>query len=77
MTMGQIATITLVRPFVLGFVEPIVFCWNMYIALAYGVLYIFIESFRVVFVEHRGFNIGQNGLAFLVSPPAARARCEM
>ena len=66
MTMGEIAMITLVRPFVLGFVEPIVAFWNIYIALAYGILYVFIESFRVVFVEHHGFNIGQNGLAFMV-----------
>ena len=58
---------TLVRPFVLSFTEPIVFCWNIYIALVYGILYIFIESFRVVFVENHGFNIGENGLAFLVS----------
>ena len=71
MTVGEIAMITLVRPFVLGFIEPIVACWNIYIALAYGILYIFIESFRVVFVEHHGFNIGENGLAFLVSRASA------
>ena len=65
MTMGEIASITLVRPFVLGFREPIVIAWNLYIALVYGILYIFIESFRVVFVENHGFNIGENGLAFL------------
>ena len=67
MTPGEFAMNTLVRPFVLSFTEPIVFCWNIYIALVYGILYIFIESFRVVFVEHHGFNIGENGLAFLVS----------
>ena len=65
MTIGEIAKITLVRPFVLGFVEPIVFFWNIYIALVYGILYIFIESFRVVFVEKHHFNLGENGLAFL------------
>ena len=63
--MGEFAMNTLVRPFVLSFREPIVFAWNMYIALVYGILYIFIESFRVVFVENHGFNIGENGLAFL------------
>ena len=55
----------MIRPFVLGFVEPIVIFWNLYIALVYGILYIFIESFRVVFVEHHGFTLGENGLAFL------------
>lgn len=36
MTVGEIAQITIVRPFVLGFTEPIVAFWNIYIALAYG-----------------------------------------
>ena len=65
MTVGEMAMTHLVRPFVLMFVEPIVAFWNVYLALVYGILYIFIESFRVVFVEHHGFSLGQNGLAFL------------
>ncbi|KAI0339259.1 MFS general substrate transporter [Trametopsis cervina] len=65
MTVGEIAQMTIVRPFVLCFREPIVAFWNVYIALVYGVLYIFIESFNVVFVEMHGFNIAENGLAFL------------
>ncbi|EKM57337.1 uncharacterized protein PHACADRAFT_208428 [Phanerochaete carnosa HHB-10118-sp] len=65
MTVGDIAMMHLVRPFILMFVEPIVAFWNIYIALVYGILYIFIESFRVVFVEKHGFNLGENGLAFL------------
>lgn len=36
MSMGEVAQMTLVRPFVLGFTEPIVACWNVYIALVYG-----------------------------------------
>ena len=66
MTMGEIASMTLVRPFVLGFTEPIVFFWNVYIALVYGILYLFISAFGVVFEEKHHFNLGQNGLAFLV-----------
>ena len=58
---------SLVRPLVLMFIEPIVIFWNIYITLVYGVLYIFIESFNVVFIEHHGFNLGENGLAYLVS----------
>ena len=38
MTLGDIAMMTLVRPFILGFREPIVACWNVYIALVYGAL---------------------------------------
>ena len=37
-----------------------------YIMLVYGILYIFIESFQVVFVEEHGFNLSENGLAFMV-----------
>ena len=36
MTLGDVAMMTLVRPFILGFREPIVACWNVYIALVYG-----------------------------------------
>ncbi|OQD89489.1 hypothetical protein PENANT_c002G05929 [Penicillium antarcticum] len=56
---------SLVRPFVLCFLEPIVLLMNLYIALIYGILYIFFEAFPIVFEEKHGFNSGQNGLAFL------------
>jgi DHA1 family multidrug resistance protein-like MFS transporter len=36
MSFREITQMTLVRPFVLGFTEPIVFAWNIYIALVYG-----------------------------------------
>jgi DHA1 family multidrug resistance protein-like MFS transporter len=36
MNFKEITQMTLVRPFVLGFTEPIVFAWNLYIALVYG-----------------------------------------
>lgn len=56
---------TLVRPFTLNFTEPMVFLLNLYIALIYGLLYIWFESFPIVFVEMHGFNLGQQGLAYL------------
>ncbi|GJE85841.1 MFS general substrate transporter [Phanerochaete sordida] len=65
MSLGEVAQMTLVRPFVLTLREPIVFFINLYVALAYGILYVFIASFNVVFMEMHGFNLGQNGLAFL------------
>ncbi|KAE8312466.1 MFS general substrate transporter [Aspergillus transmontanensis] len=55
----------LIRPFQLCFLEPIVFLMNIYIALIYGILYIWFEAFPIVFEELRGFNPGENGLAFL------------
>ena len=36
LTVKDLATVTLVRPFVLGFREPIVACWNVYVSLVYG-----------------------------------------
>lgn len=65
MTVREIAMMTLVRPFYLGFREPIVAFWNLYLGMVYGILYCFIASFDVVFIEHHHFNLGQNGLAFL------------
>jgi DHA1 family multidrug resistance protein-like MFS transporter len=55
----------LVRPFQLCFVEPVVFVLNLYVSLIYGLLYIWFEAFPIVFIEIHGFNLGQNGLAFL------------
>lgn len=65
MTGKDIAMMTLVRPFTLLFTEPIVFALDLYIALIYGLLYIWFESFPVVFVDIYGFSLGMEGLAFL------------
>lgn len=61
----DIVMMALVRPFQLSIFEPICFCLNMYIALIYGLLYIWFESFPIVFVEIYGFSLGTEGLAFL------------
>lgn len=42
-----------------------VFLLNLYIALIYGLLYIWFESFPIVFTEIYGFSLGLEGLAFL------------
>jgi len=55
----------LVRPITLNFTEPMVFLLNLYTTLIYGLLYIWFESFPIVFVEIHGFNLGQDGLVFL------------
>ncbi|KAF2472291.1 benomyl/methotrexate resistance protein [Lindgomyces ingoldianus] len=65
MTGKDIVLMILVRPITLNFTEPMVFLLNLYIALIYGLLYIWFESFPIVFVEIYGFNLGQEGLAFL------------
>ncbi|QIX02203.1 hypothetical protein AMS68_007720 [Peltaster fructicola] len=65
MTGKDIVMMSLVRPFTLNFTEPMVFLLNLYIALIYGLLYIWFESFPIVFVEGYGFSLGTEGLAFL------------
>ncbi|KAJ9602705.1 GTPase-activating protein [Cladophialophora chaetospira] len=66
-TMGgkEIVKMTLVRPFTMCFTEPMIFLLNMYIALIYGLLYIWFESFPIVFIEIYGFTLGTQGCAFL------------
>ncbi|KAI9894694.1 MAG: hypothetical protein M1814_002050 [Vezdaea aestivalis] len=61
----EIALMVFVRPFTLSFTEPIVFLLNMYIALIYGLLYLWFESFPIVFIEIYHFSLGLQGLAFL------------
>ncbi len=60
----QVVLIALIRPITLN-LEPIVFLLNLYIALIYGLLYIWFESFPIVFIDIYGFNLGQEGLAFV------------
>lgn len=65
MTPKEVALIAIVRPITLNFQEPMVFLLNLYIALVYGLLYIWFESFPIVFIQIYKFNLGQEGLAFV------------
>jgi DHA1 family multidrug resistance protein-like MFS transporter len=65
MSTKDVVMMSLVRPFTLNFMEPMVFLLNLYIALIYGLLYIWFESFVIVFVDIYGFGLGEEGLAFL------------
>ncbi|KAF7181997.1 hypothetical protein CNMCM7691_001385 [Aspergillus felis] len=65
LTGREMLMIVLVRPFTLNFTEPMVFLLNLYIALIYGLLYVWFESFPIVFTGIYHFNLGQLGLAFL------------
>ena len=62
MTGKDVLMVAVVRPFTLSFTEPMVFLLNLYIALIYGLLYIWFESFPIVFEGIYGFNLGQEGL---------------
>ena len=65
MTPKDIALIALIRPVTLNFLEPMVFLLNIYIALVYGLLYIWFESFPIVFVGIYRFSLGTEGLAYV------------
>ena len=65
MTWGDVALAAAIRPFTLNFQEPIVFVLNLYSALIYGFLYVWFESFPLVFRGIYHFNLGEEGLAFL------------
>ena len=65
MTGRDVVLIALVRPITLSFLEPIVFLLNLYIALVYGLLYIWFESFPLVFEGIYKFNLSEEGLAFI------------
>jgi len=65
MTGREIVMMVLVRPFTLSFTEPMVFLLNLYIALIYGLLYIWFESFPIVFGGIYGFSLGLEGVAFM------------
>ena len=61
----EIIMMILVRPFTLTFTEPIIFALNMYIALIYALLYLWFESFPIVFNEIYHFSLELEGLAFI------------
>lgn len=61
----DIVMMVLVRPITLNFYEPMVFLLNLLIALIYGLLYVWFESFEIVFVEGYHFGLGVFGLTFL------------
>jgi MFS transporter, DHA1 family, multidrug resistance protein len=65
MSGDEILQMALIRPFTLSFTEPIVFLLNFYIALIYAVLYLWFESFPIVFIGIYNFSLGTLGLTFL------------
>ena len=61
----EIGMMVFIRPFTLTFTEPICFLINLYLALIYGLLYLWFESFLIVFLDTYRFTLGTEGLAFL------------
>ncbi|KAL2023755.1 hypothetical protein VTK56DRAFT_1469 [Thermocarpiscus australiensis] len=57
--------INLSRPFVLAATEPILWFFNIWISIIYGILYLCFVAYPIVFTQHRGWSVGTSGLAFL------------
>ncbi|KAI0062522.1 MFS transporter [Artomyces pyxidatus] len=65
MTARDVLVDVLIRPFTLNFQEPIVLVLNVYIGLIYALLYIWFESFPIVFIGIYHFEPQLLGLAFI------------
>lgn len=57
--------VSLSRPWILLFREPIVFLLSLYMAIVYGTLYMMFAAFPIVYQQSRGWSQGIGGLAFL------------
>lgn len=64
-SLGAQFKVSLSRPWILLFKEPIVLLLSIYMAIIYGTLYMMFAAFPIVFQENRGWSEGIGGLAFL------------
>lgn len=56
---------SLIRPWKFLVFEPIVLLLSIYVAIIYGILYLNFAAYPIVFMQYRGWNAGEEGLAFL------------
>jgi MFS transporter, DHA1 family, multidrug resistance protein len=64
MTPREGLMMTFVRPFSLTFGEPILLVLNLYIALVYALLYLWLESIPLAFEGRYHFSLGLTGLTY-------------
>jgi multidrug resistance protein len=65
-TLAEIGQKYLLRPFQMLTMEPILICMTIYLALVYGILYLFFEAYPISFNEVRGWkNLGVAALPFI------------
>ncbi|DAA77192.1 TPA_exp: putative MFS multidrug transporter [Trichophyton benhamiae CBS 112371] len=63
--MGEKLRIFMIRPFQLLFLEPIVFFLSLYMAMLYGLLYMFFVAYPIVYEEGKGYSASTTGLMFI------------
>jgi MFS family permease len=64
-TVGQLFKVSLIRPWILLFREPIVLLLSIYMSIIFGTLHMFFDAFPIVYQEQRHWTEGIGGLAFL------------
>lgn len=64
-TFDELVKKHLLIPLKLLFLEPIVFLITIYTAFIYGILYLFLEAYPIVFAEKRGINMAVATLPYI------------
>ncbi|KAI1345506.1 major facilitator superfamily domain-containing protein [Xylaria sp. FL0043] len=62
---SAIIKLNLTRPFILFATEPILWFFNLWISVVYGILYLCFVAYPIVFSQHRGWSSGLTGLSFV------------
>ncbi|KAK0721446.1 major facilitator superfamily domain-containing protein [Apiosordaria backusii] len=57
--------LNLSRPFVLAVTEPILWFFNIWISIIYGILYLCFIAYPIIFTTHRSWSPSLTGLSFL------------
>ncbi|KAI1137321.1 MFS general substrate transporter [Hypoxylon sp. FL0543] len=63
-SISTMITVSLFRPFLLLFTEPIVFFFSLWVSFAWAILYLTFGSIPLVFQRQYGFSIEQSGYVF-------------
>ncbi|KAI2622330.1 MFS general substrate transporter [Hypoxylon sp. NC1633] len=63
-SIATMLTVSLFRPFMLLFTEPIVFFFSLWVSFAWAILYLTFGSIPLVFQRQYGFTIEQSGYVF-------------
>jgi hypothetical protein len=64
-SIGQLFKVSLIRPWILLFREPIVLLLSIYMSIIFGTLHMLFDAFPIVYQEQRHWSEGIGGLAFL------------
>ncbi|RDW74176.1 putative benomyl resistance protein-2 [Coleophoma crateriformis] len=60
----RLLSTNLQRPFVLTFTEPILWFWDLYVAVCYATYYLCFVAYPIIFRDIRGWSASMSGLAF-------------